>query len=82
MPLAVTCPKCGASNQPEDKFCGDCATPLAAAASREILERLGARPFVELIDRKLARSGAPKVPEPAEPAALPDSRVDAAAARP
>ena len=50
-PLAVGCPTCGASNQPGEKFCGECATPLAAgtgapaaAASRHPAPAPGAAP--------------------------------------
>ncbi len=32
MPLADTCPTCGARFDPGDAFCGECATPLAKAA--------------------------------------------------
>jgi class 3 adenylate cyclase len=32
-PLAITCPRCGASNQPGEKFCGDCGAGLVEATA-------------------------------------------------
>ncbi len=42
--LARSCPACGAANEPDDRFCGDCGAPLDAsgtanAATAPVAER-------------------------------------------
>jgi class 3 adenylate cyclase len=38
MALVVTCPKCGATNQPQERLCGECGTPLAQVAAAPRIE--------------------------------------------
>jgi class 3 adenylate cyclase len=51
----VACPSCGASNEPEDRFCGECAAPLtegarpAAAPARVAERRLVSVLFADLV---------------------------------
>src|SRR5207247_272496 len=51
-PLAVACPACGAANEPDDRFCGECGSSLergAAAPSPEAERRLVSVLFGDLV---------------------------------
>jgi len=43
--LASQCPRCGASNEPREKFCGDCGAALGATGS----EKKGDEPQIRII---------------------------------
>ena len=53
MPLALTCASCGAANEPDERFCGDCGAPLdapaAAIAEPQVERRLVSVLFADLV---------------------------------
>ena len=42
--LAATCPNCGAANEPEAGFCGECGTSLAVDAQTTTVQKLAPQP--------------------------------------